>query len=359
MPLPAAVGIPLVFGPAAGASLKVAARVALDYGPALSSVSLASVLAKEAWKRIPSWIKEDVAFPGRGCRKSKGGKGNGEDDGDEGNDKDNEDTTETTDDAEMASLTAVVQKLQSLAAVGSEKLAQDNCDSNRLTNQQLQASVLAYIQLASQLRKRQPQARDLLYQSDNHESASLPLQPITIEGPDQTVDWPMLKEMLDFAVWAYDEDTEVLRSKLEDINYYLLHHRVVAPNMPPGYVGHYMAICPEKRVLVIGVKGTSTLEDMLTDCCGQAVAFELDAGSCPFPEGHEVSNEDIVVQQQHLEHQQQQNGSSDTGTGTMDDYDGRSSIEVCQHNGLVIRCHEGILISAKRLADEIMPLLIE
>jgi hypothetical protein len=261
MPLPAvglaATGYPLVFGPAAGASLKVAARAALDYGPALSSVSLASVLAKEAWKRIPSWIKEDVAFPGSGRRQSKGGKGNedGDEDDGEDDDDDNEGTAETIDDTEMSSLTAVVQKLQSLAAVGSEKLAQDNCDSNRLTNQQLQASVLAYIQLASQLRKRQPQARDMLYQQDisndcnigsDDTDPSLPV-PITMEAPDQTVDWPMLKEMLDFAVWAYDEDAELLRSKLEEVDYYLLRHRVVAANMPPGYVGHYMAICPKKK----------------------------------------------------------------------------------------------------------------
>jgi hypothetical protein len=390
MPLPAvglaaATGYPLVFGPAAGASLKVAARVALEYGPALSSVSLASVLAKEGWKRIPSWIKEDVAFPGRGSKQSKGGKeskeGDEEDEDDDGEDENDEEMIETIDKTEMASFTAVVQKLQSLAAVGSEKLAQDHCDSNRLTSQQLQASVLAYIQLASQLRKRQPQARDSLYQNnektcdhgtDDHDSASQPSQPVPhpleTEQPvpyplettqeDQTVDWPMLKQMLDFAVWAYDEDADLLRSKLEEIDYYLLHHRVVAASMPPGYVGHYMAICPEKRVLVIGVKGTSTLEDMLTDCCGQAVAFELDAGSCPFPEGHEVSNEDIVMQQ--LQHPQQHgSGTSDTGAGTTDDYDGSSSIEVLRHNGLVIRCHEGILISARRLADEIMPLLIE
>jgi hypothetical protein len=366
----------MVFGPAAGASMKVAAHAALEYGPALSSVSLASVLAKEAWKRIPSWIKEDVSFPGsrRSSRKSKGGKGeDGDDDGDE------DTTEESTDDMEMemASLTAVVQKLQSLAAVGSEKLAQD--DSIRLTGQQLQAAVLAYIQLASQLRQRQPAQRDLLYQninpnniacnigsgddtcsdSDDHETAS-EIAPASLP-PDQSVDWSMLKEMLDFAVWAYDEDTELLRSKLEAVDYYLLQHCVVAPHMPPGYVGHYMALNPEKKVLMIGIKGTSTLEDMLTDCCGLSVAFELDAGACPFPEGHAVSNEDIAMQQQLEYLYQQQNGSddTDTGTATTDDYDGRSSIEVCRHNGLVIRCHEGILISARRLADEIMPLLLE
>jgi hypothetical protein len=375
MPLPIGVlAAPLLFGPAA----KVAALTALDYGPALASVSLASVLAKEAWKRIPNWIKEDAAFLGN---VSKGGKGNVEDgDGDE-YDNNEEDTTETTDDTEMASLTAVVQKLQSLAATGSEKLAQDGVDSVRLTSHQRHAAVLAYMQLASQLRLRQAVTRDLMYQNndqntfntnistDDHEE-SLPSQPqpqpIPLAAPDQdqtVVDWPMLKEMLDFAVWAYDEDTELLRSKLEDMDYYLLRHRVISGQMPPGYVGHYMAICPEKRVLVIGVKGTSSVEDMLTDCCGQAVAFELDAGACPFPEGHEVSNEDIVMQQQlQLEHQQRDgsgSGDTDTDMGTTDDYDGSSSIEVCRHNGLVIRCHEGVLISARRLADEIMPLLVE
>ncbi len=106
MPLPAvglaATGYPLVFGPAAGASLKVAARAALDYGPALSSVSLASVLAKEAWKRIPSWIKEDVAFPGRGRirQTSKGGAGKGcdEDDGHECDDDCGEDDDDDDED---------------------------------------------------------------------------------------------------------------------------------------------------------------------------------------------------------------------------------------------------------------------
>jgi hypothetical protein len=369
-----------MLGPAAGA-VKVAARVAMDYAPTLSSVSLASVLAKEAWKRIPSWIKDDVAFPGTGGKKnrtkkkkSKGAKGNEYDEEGDDNDDDTDDETTTasasTDETEMASLTAVVQKLQSLMAVGSEKLAQDadsaTTSTSTSTETQLHAAVLAYIQLAAQLKLQSPETRDDVYkhykntsnqntnnnqntyQNTNNKDKSDQEKEDEDEAVD--VDWLVLQQALDFAVWAYDEDTCLLQSKLEEIDYYLLQHKVVAPNMPPGYVGHYIAISPQAKVMVIGIKGTSTLEDMLTDCCGQAVAFELDAGSCPFPQGHSVSNEDILCVQ---------GGVSGNDNDNNENNGNSSSVEVCLHNGLVIRCHEGILISARRLAKEVMPLLME
>jgi hypothetical protein len=45
---------------------------------------------------------------------------------------------------------------------------------------------------------------------------------------------------------------------------------------PPGRVGYYVAISHTKQQLIIGMKGTSTLEDLLTDCCGKAVRVDLD-----------------------------------------------------------------------------------
>lgn len=78
-----------------------------------------------------------------------------------------------------------------------------------------------------------------------------------------------------------------------------------------GYVGHYVAINAEKKTALIGIKGTSSLQDAMTDCCADSVPFSLDS--------HFVSKAEAVSQE--------------------------------------IVCHEGILISAKRLADDIQPFL--
>jgi hypothetical protein len=45
---------------------------------------------------------------------------------------------------------------------------------------------------------------------------------------------------------------------------------------PPGRVGYYVAVSHVERTVLIGMKGTSTFEDLLTDCCGRAVRVDLD-----------------------------------------------------------------------------------
>ncbi|KAL3780109.1 hypothetical protein HJC23_005976 [Cyclotella cryptica] len=131
-----------------------------------------------------------------------------------------------------------------------------------------------------------------------------------------------LKTMLDYAVWAYEPDEEILRNLLHaDIHtddsaesvpmeenctdgYQLLVHRTTSYidplsegndtnkkpggrstnkvnsskklRKPPGRVGYFVAVSHSKKVLLIGMKGTSTLEEILTDCCGRAVRLELE-----------------------------------------------------------------------------------
>ena len=43
----------------------------------------------------------------------------------------------------------------------------------------------------------------------------------------------------------------------------------------PGCVAHYVAISKERKTALISIKGTSSFEDMLTDCCGQSVKYSL------------------------------------------------------------------------------------
>ena len=46
-----------------------------------------------------------------------------------------------------------------------------------------------------------------------------------------------------------------------------------------------MAINQTTQTMLIGIKGTSTLEELLTDCCGRAVRVDLenDPHSCYYP----------------------------------------------------------------------------
>ena len=218
------------------------------------------------------------------------------------------------------------------------------------------AALLAYIQLSNQMRERYPSWRDAMYESandgyDNKEEEIYnetsgylrneeEIDKETLDGHctscTKQVDLPSdadtiftshknrqdvsvqeittLQRMLDYAVWAYEPNEQILRQllhsdnhesendndssgkKQQDTNtgYQLLVHRTtsyIEPSLndtstknnnkkkmrkPPGRVGYYVAISHEKREVLIGMKGTSTLEDILTDCCGRALRLELE-----------------------------------------------------------------------------------
>ena len=220
---------------------------------------------------------------------------------------------------------------------GGESIVEPSVTGESVSNESItplewHAALLAYIQLSNQIRERYPQWRDRMYESNcsansnqsQKETASTNLDG---ESTDAAEDKEMhrqqqltareikdLKQMLDYAVWAYEPDEEVLRGllqgnpsdgtdekKIESTNdgYQLLVHRTtsyIEPSSgadgadnaqslknstrklrkPPGRVGYYVAVSHSKKELLIGMKGTSTLEDILTDCCGRALRLDLE-----------------------------------------------------------------------------------
>jgi len=93
---------------------------------------------------------------------------------------------------------------------------------------------------------------------------------------------------------------------LQQKGYDLIQHTV---NDMPGYLGYYVALSQTEQVALIGVKGTSSLEDLITDMCGAAISYDLPDG--PFITGGPTT----------------------------------------------IRAHEGVLLSSRRLADNLQPLV--
>jgi hypothetical protein len=293
----------MLLGPAAYPAAVAAAKTALAVGaealPTISSASLAAVLARMAWNRVPDWIREDVSFRTERLP----------DDGDK-------------QDVEMERLSSVLEKLETLMATVSKKL---ECPVPNLY-----AAILAYVQLCAQLKHVDPVTRDDMYSDSGI--------PFDHNGED----FVTIKHALDFATWAYYVDNETyLRDELEGVDFKLVQVQVARR---PGSVGHFVAVSHEKQTVVVGVKGTSSLEDLLTDCCGQPVPYNLG--------GEEVTDRVEVRAKIDDEVRPSLDASVEVVSGHE-----RISILQGYDEDLDARCHEGILVSTKRLYEHVQPIV--
>ena len=241
----------------------VTIRFAAQAATSLTSVSLAAFLVREAWKCLPKWIREDEVFRSLGTRSSSSSND------DMPRSRSTSSTTssrysirasgskDASDDDEMASLKSLFNKLSLLIDDGYRKLNRQGRPVEMTTNQ-LHAAVLASVQMAWQFRKQFPEERDLLYSR-----IGLPATAADVAG---------LTEALQFAILAYEEDTEVLCTALDEVAFDLVQHRTADK---PGHVGHFIATNPERKLMIIGLKGTSSFGEVLTDCCGRVVPYDL------------------------------------------------------------------------------------
>ena len=202
----------------------------------------------------------------------------------------------------------------------------DDCRSRPLTALEWNVALLAYVQLCGQMRDRHPELRDKLYSSFEADQSVQKGDGSEVEIADEgandqavtAADIEELRLYLEFAVWSYEPDEEKLRAFLlrgpegredcdaSDVNrgifgFRLILHRTTAyidpledsaaernvdtnksrsskkkVKKPPGRVGYFVAACHVRKELLIGIKGTSSLEDLLTDCCGRAVRVDLE-----------------------------------------------------------------------------------
>lgn len=280
----------------------------------LSSATLAYILARLAWNNVPDFIKEDVAVRNLLPRRKS---------------EVNESRKEA-EALELSNLASVIEKLHALLVSGSDHLVEPI--------PYLHASILAYIQLAAQLRRLHPSARDEWYTHSGD---------VHFPNDGEIAD---LRRLLDFAVLAYESNTDALLKELGSDFEILQHNTMLGKVERPGYVGHYTAFSKEQKIVVVGIRGTSTFQDFLTDSCGRAVSYYVndDLRSSHYEEHarvevraeqpNEIMEEDMAIEVQ----------SGHERIWIEDHQDSEDS-----H----IRCHEGILISAKRLANIIQPLI--
>jgi hypothetical protein len=264
-------------------AMNAAKKLAIPDTSSFASAAFGACIAQWLWKTCPPWLKDDISFQSLLNKNS------------------NEVTTE-----DLSHLGDIVSKLEELA----------KSSKTNIVVPQFHAALLAYIQLSGQIKQAHANVSDIEDKTATRDfmyrSAGTPLK---IEALWSTE----YREALKFATWAYYKNTEVLSIKLGKRGYRLLAHNL---SSKPGNVSYFLALSPEEEQLVVGIRGTSTLDDILTDCCGQAVPLKE-----PEENGDstriEITTMGVIIE-----------GHDDEGDNC-------------------VRCHEGIMISAQRLLENI------
>ena len=223
----------------------------------------------------------------------------------------------------MERLSLVIEKLQLFIIAACNK-----CDT---VIPNAYASFLVYIQLSSQLKLLVPHERDNLYHdcgtsyllnnaNDHSEKGKYDINMNAID------ELKKIRRVLDYAIWAYFVDDLVyLNQELNNVGYTVLDSFVPTK---PGFVGYYLAVNHEQKSVLIGVRGTYSLEEVFTDMSGLPVSLLDDEA--------DMSSVRIEV-----------------STLSVEDDKGVVMVESDNENENSIRCHEGIYISTKRLLKQV------
>lgn len=255
-------------------------------------------------------------------------------------------------------LFSVVEKLQKIAS---------NIQELDTDIPQLHAALLAFIQLSGQNKLKQLKMSindDLEDQSACSSSTtsimatscSSPILPTITrdylyESAGNALNLSSLRSdeiqnALKMATFSYYEDSKTLTEKLHEIDYTMLHHKLI--DIRPGRVAHYIAVSPTQKQVIVGFRGTTSLGDLMTDCCGNAV---------PLIEGDSLGDKVRVEIRAAVPNIVMAGSQEDT----MEVISGHERIMLEDHDDdgdNFIRCHEGILISARNVLEEIESLLL-
>lgn len=119
---------------------------------------------------------------------------------------------------------------------------------------------VSLIQLNESIKKNHPEYRDESYRNGG--------EPVAVEE---------LQEVLlgvELAEWAYEEDYPTLKKQLLSKDHVLLRHEM---QEELGRVGHFISINHKEKIALIGLKGTSTFSDLVTDVTGSTVEHTFEA----------------------------------------------------------------------------------
>ena len=233
--------------PVFGFIFKAIASLKLPSRSTMLSLILAILLARMWWKySVPTWIKRNVykALPSRWAPAPQTVTGSERAAPLEAE----ADTGET---GGLFSLPVLASKLGNLFSMAKEQL------QSPLEGFALQGSLVATLQIMD----KQGEAAEEW--NSYYSSAG---DPYAVNDTTELLDGLHLSD------WAYLEETTELRRHLQGLNITLVRH---VKTDEPGRVGHYVGLDTKNKLALITVKGTSELNDMITDACGVPVRYNL------------------------------------------------------------------------------------
>lgn len=180
----------------------------------------------------------------------------------------------------------------------------DGADGDSMTQVQMIAAFYSLIHLHRELHAKDPDYRDKLYDDERK------------DDDVQLDEMNELAEYLEYAHWAYECSYSVISHNCRVAGLDLIRHDTATE---PGRVGHFVALNHSEKLAIIGLKGTSTLSDVLTDL----IAIPKEHAGCYFDEKTFAAPAE---------------NASKNEQATM-------------------RCHEGIFTAAIWVADSLQPMI--
>lgn len=220
------------------------------------------LLLRSAWRQVPSWAKPDW------IRRL------------EGFDDDNDGHS-----ADINSPFELAAKLQEIMSIAKTKC--DDSTTANLTFRAFLSSFLAVIKLWQELRKKHPNFREEQYHDyEANRADGIPGRKVDAEQEDLI----HLYTLMEYSDWAYLEDYNELRKRLQQKSFDLVRQDLATL---PGRVGHYIALDYANKICLIGIKGTSHISDIFTDLVANAVPQELPTS--PFDKASKLNKDPLEI----------------------------------------------------------------
>jgi len=202
------------------------------------TVMATAIVATTIWTAIPKWVKDSIF--GRKKDKSK---------------------LDAND--ELANPTAILVKLSEVLSMAND-ISNDVMPED-MTAYKLQCCFLSMIHLMNEFDSHEPSFRESFFSQGGQDVTESDLEP--------------LGKYLDLAHWAYRESLLEVTDLIRPLGYKLIRFD---SEPEPGRVGHFVAVNHSKKEVVISIKGTNSLSDVLTDLVGKAVEHSLAGGKEAF-----------------------------------------------------------------------------
>jgi hypothetical protein len=200
----------------------------------------AVVLARAAWAGVPEWAKDRLT--GKAAASSSS-------------------SLEADANTDLTNPAVLLQKIKEVLCLAYELT--DDLVPDDMPWHKLYCALQSMIHLMDEIDANHPEWRERYFSHDDTNTS--------IFGGGKDIgesELETLVEYLDYSDLAYNPSMAQVQADLKPKGYKLIRHDAA---VEPGRVGHFLAVHYTKKRVLLGIKGTSTFSDVLTDIIGKAV----------------------------------------------------------------------------------------